>query len=250
MIILEGVTKVAGDGEKKRNILTTARLMLPPDHRIAVLGPSAEDKRIFINLLAGVALPTSGRIIRQSRVSFPPGNLAGFTRTLTVRVNVAHVARLYGADVDAVVDFVAKASGLGEDFNKLFGDLANTKRRHLSDILAFSIPFDVYLLSDDVVRKGGSRYNKEASALFEARAKTSGMIIASQDDGFAREYCNMGLILADGRARLFNNLERAISSAGEAAKNPSAQKRQEGKKERQKEKRKAKRKQARKTASE
>jgi ABC-type polysaccharide/polyol phosphate transport system ATPase subunit len=93
----------------------------------------------------------------------------------------------------------------------------------------------MYLLSDDVVRVGGSRYNKEARVLFEARAKTSGMIIASEDPAFAKEFCNMGLVLAGGQARLFRNLERAFSFAAQAAAvTPQLRAREERQKERRK----------------
>ena len=154
MIIFEGVTKFAGAGEKKRKLLTAVQAMLPSDRRIAIFAGNDQDKKLFIDLLAGVVLPSAGRIVRNAQVSFPPGYLGGFTRELSVRQNVAHVARMYGADIETVVNFVSQISGLGKDFNKLYGDLPNTKKRYLSDILAFSIPFDVYLLGDDVVRAG------------------------------------------------------------------------------------------------
>src|SRR5262249_37592906 len=113
MIILDGVTKIAAaDGGGKRQVLTAVRAKLPSDRRIAVLGPELDDKQIFLDLLGGLVLPNTGRIIRHARVGFPPGHLGGFTKTLSVRHNVAHVARLYSADVDAVVDFVAKAAAL------------------------------------------------------------------------------------------------------------------------------------------
>jgi capsular polysaccharide transport system ATP-binding protein len=220
MIIFEGVTKVAGAGQKKRGLLTAVQAVLPSDRRIAIFAQTEQDKKLFIDLLAGLVLPSAGRIVRKAQVSFPPGYLGGFTRGLTVRVNVAHVARIYGADVETVVDFVSQVSSLGKDFNKLYGDLPNPKKRYLSDILAFSIPFDAYLLGEDVVRPGSARYNKEARALFEARCKTSGMFIASEDEAFAREFCDMGLVLNDGNLRLFRNVERAIAFSEKAAEDP------------------------------
>src|SRR4051794_21255813 len=100
MIILDGVTKTAGDGRDKRTILKTTQASLPSNRRIALLGPRPEDKRIFINVLAGIALPDTGRVIRNARVSFPVGHAGGFTPQFSVRLNVAHVARLYGAEVE------------------------------------------------------------------------------------------------------------------------------------------------------
>jgi capsular polysaccharide transport system ATP-binding protein len=220
MIIFEGVTTAAGAGQNKRNLLKAVQAVLPSDRRIAIFAQSEQDKKLFIDLLAGLVLPSAGRIVRKAQVSFPPGYLGGFTRGLTVRVNVAHVARIYGAHVDTVVDFVSQISEIGKDFHKLYGDLTPLKKRYLSDILAFSIPFDAYLLGDDVVRPGTLRYNKEARALFEARCKTSGMFIACQHVAFAREFCDMGLVLNKGNLRLFRNLERAIAFSEKAANAP------------------------------
>ena len=210
MIILEGVTKLAGTGGSKRQVLVAAGVELPSNRRIAVFGRSAVDKRTFIDLLAGVAVPDAGRIVRNARLSFPAGYIGGFTRELPVRVNVAHVARLYGADVDRVVSFVAQVLKLGEAYNRPYEQLGNAARKNLSAVLAFSIPFDVYLLTDDILQVKDSQFNKDARALFEARAKTSGMIIATEDPDFAREFCDMGLIINDGKLRLFKNLDRAI----------------------------------------
>jgi capsular polysaccharide transport system ATP-binding protein len=213
MIILESVTKGggAGAGAAKRTILDAVQARLPSDRRIAILGPRADDKKVFLDLLAGVMLPSAGRIIRNARVSFPPGHLGGFTRTLSVRLNVAHVARIYGADIQAVVEFVAQVLKLGDKFNKPYGALSGTMKQYLSDILAFTIPFDAYLVSDEVVRSGNKRYNPDARALFEARAKTSGMFIASQDPAFVHEFCDMGLVLKEGQLRLFENLDQAFA---------------------------------------
>jgi capsular polysaccharide transport system ATP-binding protein len=213
MIILDEVTKAGG----RKQTLTKARVSIPSNARIALLGPRPEDKRVFMNLIAGIALPDSGRIIRDVRVSFPAGHTGGFASHLPVHVNVAHVARLYGADVKSVVNFVAKISKLGNAYDKPYGDLSKVAKRTLSQLLVFSIPFDVYLLSDDVVTPL-NQSNKAIRALFEARAKTSGMIIASEDQAFAREFCDMGFVLSNGEARLFDDLEQAIAFAEQAAR--------------------------------
>src|SRR4051812_30962794 len=109
MIIFDRVEKIlGGNGPRRRAVLADVSLRIPSNRRIAVLSPSAKDKRIFMKLLAGIEFPTSGTIVRNARVSFPVGKIGGFSRDLSVRGNVAHVARLYGADVDEVVDFVKK----------------------------------------------------------------------------------------------------------------------------------------------
>jgi capsular polysaccharide transport system ATP-binding protein len=229
MIVLDGVTKTTGEGAKQRAMLTAARVSLPTNRRIAVLARRPGDKKTFINLLAGLELPDSGRIVRNARVSFPAGHLGGFTNQLSVRLNVDYAARLYGADVNSVVDFVAKATRLGAAYDKPYGDLPKAKKRDFSQILAFSIPFDVYLLSDEVVRGAEKRSQNEIRALFDARAKTCGMIIAAEDLTFAREFCEMGLVLSDGRAHLFKSLEQAIAFYENAVAGPARERKKKRK---------------------
>lgn len=211
MIILDDVTKITGVGAKKKAVLKRVRATLPSDHRIALLAVEAEDKEVFIDLLAGLTLPTSGRIIRKATISFPVGHQGGFSSELSVRKNVAHLARVYETDINKVVNFVAEMSGLGKDFNKPHGELSGESKRQLSSILAFCIPFDVYILNEKIVRTSRKSTNKATHALFEARAKTAGMIIASDSRDFVRECCDMGVVLRGGRMRLFDNIERAIS---------------------------------------
>ncbi len=74
-------------------------------------------------------------------------------------------------------------------------------------------------------------YKTKYAALFEARAKTSGMIIAAEDLAFAREFCEMGFVLSDGRAHLFKSLEQAIAFYENAVAGPARERR---KKERRK----------------
>jgi capsular polysaccharide transport system ATP-binding protein len=217
MIVLEGVTKVAGGGPNRRDVLKEVRAELPSNKRVAILASVAEDKKIFLDLLGGLLMPNDGRIINRARVSFPAGHQGGFSLELSVRLNVAHVTRLYGADVDAVVDFVAQVSDLGKAFDRPFRRLSFLQRRYLSEILALSIPFDVYLLEDEIIRPKTGRFNKEARALFDIRAKTSGIFVTADNPAFVTEVCDMGLVLHNGKLRLFDKIHRAIAFSERAA---------------------------------
>jgi ABC-type glutathione transport system ATPase component len=84
------------------------------------------------------------------------------------------------------------------------------------------------------VRAESKWCNQEARALFEARAKTSGMFILSQDLAFARKFCDMGLVLDDGELRLFEDVEQAIAFAAEAPRRAVLEKRRAARKARRK----------------
>jgi capsular polysaccharide transport system ATP-binding protein len=145
-------------------------------------------------------------------VSFPVGELIGFDADLSVRSNVAHVARLYGADVKTTVAFVERVAKLGPAFDKRSRELTGTARTELGQILTYSIPFDLYLLN----REAASPKNLQnaAFALLEARiAQSAGMIVAVGQPAFARDRCEMGLVLHDGQLMAFAEVEQALSVA-------------------------------------
>lgn len=213
MIEFDSVTKtVKPRGLPQREVLSGVSLQVPADRRIAVLGQVPEDRVMLIDMLAGIVLPTVGNIIRNCRVSFPVGFLGGFTPELSVRLNVAHTAQLYDVDPRSLVEFVENAAEIGRPFDKPFLETPVHLRRQLAIILAFAIPFDVYLMKSDISRiKGGpnDRFRATCYDLFEARSRSSG-IIAISTPGFAREYCNMALVLHRGRLLAFDDVDEAL----------------------------------------
>jgi capsular polysaccharide transport system ATP-binding protein len=218
MIILDQLTKTSGPFFKRRHILSLVTIQIPTDQKIALLGQAEEDKRAFVELLAGLAKPTSGTITRLAEVSFPVGQLPGFAKEHTVRLNVAHAARLYGADVAATVDVVEQVMDMGSAFDKPYEHMPRGLRKALAHTVAFALPFDLYLLTDDSVdpRGGAGRRRSAGSAqiLFEARAKTSGMIIPTQNVEYARNVCNMAMVLQNGALELFKDVDEAFSAVG------------------------------------
>ncbi len=210
MIVFENVTKAIGAFREKRNILNGVSLQIPSDRRIAIVGSSMADKLALIDLLAGVTVPTSGRIVRKARVSYPAGPLGGFDLALPIRFNVAHVARLYDADVASTVEFVRIASRLGGAFEKPFGRLPKAERTQVAEIIAYSIPFDLYLPTADIARLQKPRKNElRAIELLEARARTCGVIVPSRDLDSAREFCDAAMVLDRGQLRLFEDIDSA-----------------------------------------
>ncbi len=224
MIVLDQVTMQFTTASltnysRTRTVLFPTSLAIPSDRRIAFFADPAEDRRMFIDLIGGLVLPSAGRIVRRVSVSFPVGHLGSFEPRLAVKNNIAHLARLYGADVQMTVDFVESLAGLGEAFNKPFGMLSSLEKKTLGRIVAYSIPFDLYLLTDDAVF-GKKKLEDISARLFEARSRTAGMIIPTRNMRFAREHCDMGLVLDHGKLRLFDDVEQALAVLPESMARP------------------------------
>jgi capsular polysaccharide transport system ATP-binding protein len=212
MIVLENVEMaIPIDKTKRKTILSRTNLVIPTNRRIALLGPSNENNRALVNLICGVSMPRSGRVLRMAKVSFPVGHLGGFEHRLAVRTNIAHLARLYDVDVKTLVSFVRNVSGLGPAFDEPFKALSGAQRKLLAGVFAYGIPFDVYVLTDDLARAKQGR-DDVILGLFEARARTAGMIIPTRFRQFALDKCDMGLVLKDGKLELYEDIKAAVAT--------------------------------------
>jgi capsular polysaccharide transport system ATP-binding protein len=210
MIELHQVVMTVLSRGQQSTVLSGANLVIPSDRRIALLGPSNEDKHILINLLAGIMMPRAGRIVRRAKVSFPVGFSGGFSADLPARANVAHLARLYGSDEKTLVEFVKGLADLGPLFDEPFGLLPPQARKMLAQIVAFAIPFDLYLLSDHIAR-GNPRQGNVAYDLFEARARQAGVIVSLRNPKLAiRDNYEMAVVLDRGQLALYDDVEDAV----------------------------------------
>jgi capsular polysaccharide transport system ATP-binding protein len=210
MIALRGVSKVVTIGKRKQVILGPTDLDIPSDRHIALLGPSEQEKRVLVDLLTGVALPTRGVVRRDVKVSFPVGYSGAFTAEISVRQNVEFAARLHGADVETVCDFVRQMSGLGAQYDKPLLELAPEHRVTLAQILTYAIPFDVYVHYGDLNR-GPKKFRPVMQSLYRGRAREAGTIMPTRNFAVAREYCDMAMILHQGRLFLLDEIEQAIA---------------------------------------
>jgi capsular polysaccharide transport system ATP-binding protein len=209
MIILHSVTKdVVTRFGLHRRVLDNVDLVLPTDRRIAVFSSVVHDLPVIIRLLSGLSLPTSGFVERAASVSFPIGAWGGFNLKLTARQNIEHVARMYGQNPSAVLEYVSEVADLNKEaLSKTLGTLPGPRRWRLNCVLAYSLPFDVYLHASDLSRgPAKSMLGRKGQALLEARAKTSGIIIPCRSLPGARHLCDMGIIAHGGKLHVIDDL--------------------------------------------
>jgi capsular polysaccharide transport system ATP-binding protein len=210
MIILERATKLVGAGRQQRPALQSVSMIIPSDRRIALIGPSASDNALLIDLLAGAKQLSTGTIERRAQVSFPIGLLRSVDQKMSVRQNIAHVARLHGIDAGQTVDFVRTVLDIGHAFECPYEELSAPSRRSLAQVVGFCLPFDVYLLTDDRIGISPD-FKDRCQALFEYRRSRSGIIIPTQSADFIRDNCEMALLLYNGDLVLVDDLDQAIT---------------------------------------
>lgn len=207
MIRLHGVTYVAQNGS---TILDNISLEIPTNRRVAILGAKASGKSVLVQMLCGLMKPTEGYVERFSRISFPGGYLRGFRPAHTGRHNVMFAAKIYGADPDEVFEFVRHVSGLGDNIEVHMRLMTPQDRARLSYTLTYALPFETYLF-DNSIGAIDPEFRSRCEAMFEARMRTAGAIVATGQTRIARQHCECGYVIRNRTMVFYEDIMEAIA---------------------------------------
>ena len=209
MIRLERVSKSYPTRAGRRTVLDNVAATFEAGHNFGILGVNGAGKSTLIRLLAGSELPDRGIIRRSARVSFPLGFGGTFHGALSGRENAQFLARIYGAAMRPMLDYVEDFAELGDYFEMPVDTYSAGMRARLAFAACLAIDFDVYLI-DEATEVGDQRFRRKCAEAFRARLVRSDIILASHNADTLRQYCDRGAVLADGALTLFDDLGAAI----------------------------------------
>jgi capsular polysaccharide transport system ATP-binding protein len=178
--------------------------------RLAILGRNGAGKSTLIQILAGVLRPTSGRIERGLRMSWPLALTGGFAGELTGYDNIRFIARIYDAHFKETYDYVKDFTELGPDLYVPVKFYSSGMRARLAFALSLAIDFECYLI-DEVLLVGDQSFQKKCHfELFESHPRRT-MILATHAMDVMKEFCTSALILKAGRGKVFDDLDLAAN---------------------------------------
>ncbi len=209
MIRFENLSKGFWVRGTYRAIISDLTMTLPPGRAFGLLGRNGAGKSTLLQIIAGTMQPSSGRVVREGRVSWPIGGANSFHRDLTGLQNTRFLARVYGVDSDALVAFVQDFAAIGQHFHMPLRSYSTGMRSRLAFGVAMGIPFDTYLV-DEVTAVGDARFKRKSRAFFRARMAGSGAIMVSHAMSEMRSYCDSGLVLNEGALEYYDAIEDAI----------------------------------------
>jgi len=210
MIALEGVAKTYRTRTGHKTVLANANATFESGHNFGILGVNGAGKSTLIRLLAGSERPDRGVVRRHARVSFPLGFGGTFHGALSGRENAAFLARIYGARLRSVIDYVAAFSELAEYFDMPVNTYSAGMRGRLAFAACLAIDFDVYLI-DEVTEIGDQRFRRRCAEAFRERMARSDIILVTHNPQTLRQYCDRGAVLADGALSLYDDIGDALS---------------------------------------
>lgn len=210
MIRFENLNKGFWVRGEYRPIIQNLNMELPHGQALGLLGRNGAGKSTLLQIIAGTMQPSSGRVIREGRVSWPIGGANSFHRDLTGLQNTRFLARVYGVDSDALVAFVEDFAEIGRHFHMPLRSYSSGMRSRLAFGVAMGIPFDTYLV-DEVTAVGDAQFKRKSRALFRARMARAGAIMVSHSMSEMRSYCDSGLVVNAGRLEYFKDINLAIA---------------------------------------
>jgi capsular polysaccharide transport system ATP-binding protein len=190
-------------------VLDRVSFSMGPSEKLAVLGRNGSGKSTLIKLIGGVEDPTCGQIRRLMSLSWPLGFQGGFHPHLTGHDNVRFIARVYGRPTEEVLAFTEDFAELGKYMSMPLETYSTGMRARLAFGLSFAIDFDCYLI-DEVILAGDQRFHRKCQdELFDKRSGRA-LILASHAIDIVRDTCSSALVLKNGRAKFFRDLDVAI----------------------------------------
>lgn len=178
--------------------------------RMAILGRNGAGKSTLIQILSGLQLPTSGRIERGLRMSWPLALAGGFAGELTGYDNIRFVTRIYNARFKETYEYVKDFTELGDHLQIPVRLYSSGMRARLAFALSLAIDFECYLI-DEVLLVGDQRFQEKCHfELFEARPRRT-MIMATHAVDVVKQFCTSALVLKAGRGKVFTDIELATN---------------------------------------
>ncbi|MBV1701004.1 MAG: ABC transporter ATP-binding protein [Hyphomicrobiales bacterium] len=193
-----------------RRVLDDVSFSVAPGEKIGVLGRNGAGKSTLVKIIGGAELPTSGTIERGLFMSWPLALSGGFDGNMSGLANTKFIARIYDKPVDDMIAFVDDFAELGAQLKMPVKMYSSGMRMRLAFALTLAVDFECFLI-DEVTAVGDARFNKKChEALFERRAHCA-MVIISHDIGTIKSYCNKALVMKNGRAKVIEDIDFAIS---------------------------------------
>ena len=209
MIRIENLTKSFWMRGRQKVVIDDLTLTLPSGRSLALMGRNGAGKSTLLSIIAGTMPADSGRVISDGVISWPVGFGGSLHGAMTGTQNTRFVARAYGIDTDTYLDFVRDFSELGPHMEMPVRTYSSGMKSRLGFGLSMGVRFDTYLI-DETTAVGDTSVKRQSRAGFKDRGKNASAIMVSHQVETLRDFCDSGLVLADGKVQYFDDLEEAI----------------------------------------
>ena len=224
IVKFEHVSKIYGDGDHELKALDDVDLTLEQGKFIVILGPSGAGKSTLLNLLGGLDVPTSGKIIvdgkdiatlnndelanyRASKVGFI-FQFYNLIPTLTVLENVSSINEIAPDVIDAKK--VLNDVGLGDHLNNFPSELSGGEQQRVSIARALAKNPQI-ILCDEPTGALDSKTGVMILKLLLDSAKNSGktVVVVTHNQNIAR-IADVVIRVKNGKIQSYENIQNPL----------------------------------------
>lgn len=209
MIWIKNLSKSFWVPGGQKVIADDVTITIPTGATVALLGRNGAGKSSLLEMIAGTLRPDSGSITSDGTISWPVGFGGSFNQDLTGAQNTLFLARVYGVDTDALVEFVEDFAELGPHFHMPIRNYSAGMRSRLGFGISMGIRFDTYLV-DEVTSVGDAAFKTKSAAVFNARMAESGAIFVSHAMAQVKELCQSAIVIENGAMSYHDDINEAI----------------------------------------
>ena len=203
-----------------RAALDSVTFDLAEGETLGLIGRNGSGKSSLLRVLAGIYLPSAGRVIRLDRILLLAGLGAAMRGELSVRDNV----RLYGAicgiapeELRRSLDDILEWAELDVDPDVELRTLSQGNKVRLAFSIALRTTRPIVLL-DEAFSAGDLGFAKKARLLLqETKSSRRGTIVAAHALEFVEQFCDRALWLERGRVQAIGPAAEVVASYRAAA---------------------------------
>jgi len=178
---------------------------------LAICGANGAGKSTLLRLIAGIEHPTTGRITRDERTSWPIGFTSCFQMAMTGADNARFIARIYRKDERAVLDYVEDFAQLGVYLNQPVQTYSSGMISRLAFGISLAVDFECYIV-DEVTAVGDARFRRRCEEELLARRDKATLIMTSHDPYVLELYCTRGALLYGGALTFYDTVAEACDT--------------------------------------
>lgn len=173
---------------------------------VGVIGPNGAGKSTLLRLLAGIYVPSSGRIQSRGDISLLAGVGAGFQANLTGRENIFLSGSIYGISKkslrnleQSIIDF----SEIEDFIDQPLRTYSSGMRARLAFSIAINLEPDI-LLIDEVIAVGDSSFKKKSMNKIKQMVATDcTVVIISHSQSLLEMICDRIICMHKGELDCF-----------------------------------------------
>ncbi|MDQ0472337.1 ATP-binding cassette domain-containing protein [Labrys wisconsinensis] len=211
MISLKDVTVSYRAGGNRIDVLSNVSVDFEPGVNIGILGPRGCGKSTLMRLLGSHIKPSSGRVHRSGRVSWPMASMRPIARTLSLRSNIEFLSTLYRVPASRVATRVEEIAGLRGHLDTRADRLPNEVMSRAVYAMCLAMEFDYYL-ADEALFLGDFRFRERAQGYLDEMRGRKTLIFATRSYLNVRRQCDIIYILNEGRLIKYDDVSQAIEA--------------------------------------